>query len=280
MKTTELALYSLRVEENAIVTETGAPFDVISYSHFKYGDGAVSDIYGKSLAEAFIATHKEMIDSGVEIAVTSASYRYVPKGATSIAFYFAQHLNTYLSSIGKPAAKLVKINNDDSFVGDYASFSGEKREELMKKSALGLEGSVAGKKLVIIDDIRITGAGERRLVNFFSDKGPSEIFLLYVAIADPAYAATNPQIESIINHSWMDSLEKLGTVMTSSRYLINARVCKYILSYPDHKKLEQFLRSLDVAIVEQLYENIVNDNYPTIPAYVETIDLIRRVLGK
>ncbi len=278
MNTSTLSVYSLRVEDGTVVTDSGGLFDVIAYSKFKYGDGAVSDVYGKQLADVFIAAQRNMLQDGVEIAVTSASYRYVPKGATSIAFFFAKYLNEYLDLIGKPRAALIKISNDDSFTGDYASFSGEKREELMKKSALAVEGDVLGKKLIIIDDIRITGAGERRLVNFFADKGPSEIVLLYVAVADPAYAATNPEIESIINHSWMDSLEKLGSIMRSEHYMINARVCKYLLSYPDQITLEAFLNELPRGLVAELYDNVTNDNHATIPEYKESIALIKKVL--
>ncbi len=277
MKTSTLALHSLRVEDNRILIETGEEFDGVAYSKFKYGDGSVSDEYGKSLAQAFIEKHTDLLESGVDIAVTSASYRSVPKGATSIAYFFTKYLNEYLEKIHKGPAQRIKITNNDSFVGDYASFSIEKREALMTSSVLTLSESVKAKTLIIIDDVRITGAGERRLVDFFADKDVAEIFLLYVAAADPAYASTNPQIESILNHTWMDGLPKLLSIMQSKGYMINARVCKYILSYPALDALEAFLRQLNRKVLEDLYENIVNDNYSAIPEYKDSIALVKKV---
>lgn len=275
-----LCLDHIHVDNDIILTEKGTAFDAVSYSKFKYGNGAISKNYGEQLARVFIQQYSSILDQDNSFVVSSASYRHIPKGATSITHFFLRYLNDYLESKNKKCAESVKVSSTEPFVGDYASFSAEKRAQLMKKERLTLaNGDVKGKKLILIDDIRITGSAEKGLINFFQEQGVTDIFLVYVAIADPVYATSNPQIESVINHVWMDNLEKLKVIMNSKDFMLNARVCKYILSYPKLDELDIFLKELDPEVLKYFYENVMKDKEKyEIDTYVPVLSLIRKNL--
>lgn len=273
-----LCLYSLRMDGEKIVTQDEQPFDLISYSKFKYGAGDAAKIYGHNLAEKFIKSYPNIFDNGCEldIIITTSPYKAIVKGSSGIVKGFKNYLNQFLLNQGKNSVVDITILKKEMFEGDYGLFTDEQRKQLMHKNDLFIqEKLIENKKLILIDDARITGSHEGNLVSFLMDKKINEVYFLYVADMELNFAKNHPDIESVMNHGWVDNLDKLSEIMNSKEFILNARVCKYILSKHDESHLKIFLKNLNDHVLYELYNGIVGDGYASMNLYKQTFQLLK-----
>ena len=277
-RTGNLSLCELTVEDGALVTNTGAPFDAESYSRFKYGDAVIAFEYGVALAKKFIAAHATMFAtraSEIDLVVVTSPYKFIPKGASAIVRGFLDYTNAYLWRAGKQAISEIKIHKANMFEGDYGTFSEEERRRLTAGNKLHVaESYLYGKAVVVIDDVRITGAHERNLAEFLGGIGVSAMHFLYVASVDANYAQRDPQIESRMNHTWMDSFAKLSEIVNGEKFAMNARVCKYVLSQGSTPAFAQFVASEGTPFLKELLTSAIGDGYALMPMYRDACEFI------
>jgi len=258
-------------------------FDLISYSKFKYGDGTIAKQYGHQLARKFILTNPELFSTkdDVDLVITTSPYKSIVKGSSGIVKGFKNYINQYLSTIGKKPIVDITILKKEMFQGDYGSFTDEERKSLMNRNDLYImEGFIKNKRIILIDDARITGSHENNLVSFLKDKNIKEAFFLYVADMKNEFATKHPDIENVMNHGWVDELSKIKQIIESGDFILNARVCKYILSNKNESEVGDFLRSLRDLVLYDLYNGIVGDGYSSMPMYKNNFELLTRVLGE
>ncbi len=274
----KLSLYDLRVEDGIPVSSTGAVFDAEAYSRFKYGDAVVAFDYGVTLAERFIAQNAALFAAEeADLVVVTSPYKYIPKGASAILKGFLDYVNAYLWNRGEQAISELKIHKANMFEGDYGTFTEAERRRLTEANKLYVaESFIAGKTVVVIDDVRITGAHERNLAEFLGAIGPKAMHFLYVATVDADYAKRDPQIESRLNHSWMDSFDKLSQVINGEQFAMNARVCKYILSRGGEDAFLAFIRNEGSPFLRELLASAIGDGYAHMPTYRDACKFIEQ----
>jgi FMN phosphatase YigB (HAD superfamily) len=256
-------------------------FDLISYSKFKYGDGKVAKEYGHQLAKKFISANPEIFSTNdnIDLVITTSPYKSIVKGSSGIVKGFKNYINQYLFMMGKNSVVDITILKKEMFQGDYGSFSDEERKSLMNKNDLSImEGFIKNKIIVLIDDARITGSHENNLVSFLKNKNIKEAYFLYVADMENNFATLHPDIESVMNHGWVDGLDKLLEIISSGDFILNARVCKFILSNKDESELACFLGRLNDLVLYDLYNGIVGDGYSGMPMYKSNFEILTRIL--
>lgn len=257
-------------------------FPALEYSQFKYGCGDIARRFGEELADKFAQTDlfKNYQGTGNDIIITASPYKYIAPAASAIKKYFTNRLNSYLAKRGKQSANIVKMTRSVLFEGDYGKLTEEGRTSLLKQDKLSIDRDfVEGKLVLVLDDIKITGAHEEKIVKMFleQDVKPAKIVYLYYAELQNANQV-GADYENYLNHFLVKSLDDLLPIVKGKNFILNARVCKYLLSTPNLTDLEHFLNYAGEDFVYDLVAAIIGDGYHEMPSYQENFHRIERKL--
>jgi len=259
--------------------QTEESFPAIDYSRFKYGCGAVARRFGEEMADAFAQTDTflNFQGTGDDIIITASPYKYIAPAASAIKKYFTNRLNSYLVERGLQSANIVKMTRSVLFEGDYGKLTEEARTALLKRDKLSIDRDfVAGKLILVLDDIKITGSHEEKVVSMFLDQGVEAekmVFLYYAELQNPAEVGAN--YENYLNHFLVKSMDDLLPIVTNANFILNARVCKYLLSTRDYPALANFICNAGKDFGYNLLAAIIGDGYHTMPMYENNFHLIR-----
>ncbi|MCS6822096.1 MAG: phosphoribosyltransferase family protein [Microscillaceae bacterium] len=268
------ALFHLAYEQGQILTQHGQLFDAVQYSRFKYGMQKEATSYAHALFEHVFLPIRSWIDTNPQVYLTSSAYKSVPTASDAI----ANELLSFLQNHFDTSIHKFKIYRNNLFTHDYGTLSEQERHFYMQKVDLCLpqELNLSRQKVIIIDDIRITGAHENRLRELFLKQTQAqEVMFVYLAMFRHK---VSPSIEHQLNHAWLDELEKLYLVFNNPHFLPNARLCKFLLSYSDRYKLRLFLERIPIESLHKLQEAIKSDGYAQMSAYQANCSLIQSIL--
>lgn len=167
MKKQQRYLYYLDAKDGEITVISsifpGRTFDEITYSKFKYGDGKIAIQYSLALCDLLV--NSNILIANEPVFVSGSAYDTVPTAATNI----AESLLTALKVNGRCAIPL-RIHCN-AYTGDYGAMDTETRASVLAGNGLRIDRAIAqqlqGKKLIIVDDIRITGNHETALERLF-----------------------------------------------------------------------------------------------------------------
>jgi hypothetical protein len=204
-------------------------FSPHQFSRFKWGDESAAEELGRALATGFIQAKLE--NNPVVPELTAAvSYERVPTAAFYLRKYFVRQLNQWLLSHGHAACEEVHIKRKTSFYRDFGLMSAKERARHMSNDYFEVDTELlVGKTLLILDDIRITGAHERRLLQMLHDMNiTNETFVVYYAeLCNPHI---DPTIENRLNFYAVRNLDEMASLAQCSTFAINARFVKHVLS--------------------------------------------------
>jgi hypoxanthine phosphoribosyltransferase len=272
------ALFRLKAADHVITeakSTTDLVFDPISYSQYKYGDGATADDYACSLLELF--EEKNVLSKDEHYFLCGSAYKQAPTAAISI----AQALFNSLLDKGYRVNSF-KVNGQ-SYTQDYSELSASDRGRMLANIRLSLDDNttkkVKGKKVIVIDDIRITGLHQKAMRTLLTDAGAQEVIFGYVAILNKKSGQQCSKIEWHLNHQYVDSLDKLSRVMVKDQFLLNARICKYILGAPKNE-LADFLKIVSQGTLMDLLHMIEADGYHNDTKYVRGYLQLQKAIRK
>jgi len=237
--------------------------------------------YHKQLSEEY---KKNAYTYTNKLYVTSSPYKVAPTAAHAVAVCFTEALNKYLEGKKLPRATLFKIERLVLYEEDYGKMSAEQRRDVMGKNLLQLPQDVDLKNatIILIDDIRVTGAHEKAVLDVLKSCNPRRLCKLYVALFENDKGLSNPQLEGDLNHFVVKNLDDLNTLIKSmgKNFIPNARVCKFLLSQKDTSKLERFLVKQSICLLETLLRYMTGDGFSEMPAFKHQFDIIRRSLER
>ncbi len=271
MKYHRLSLHLITSSEKGYFNQHGAAFDSQFYSRFKYGCHASAAFYADELSRRVSGEYMKWKDD--EVFITGSAYKVAPTASGAIADLLYLYLRPAFANI-----RTVKINRESIFPNDYGSLSFAERSKLMEQNRLWVDADLLrGKKLIVVDDLRVTGAHERKILELL-DGVVAEILFVYVGqIIGGEHL---PTAEAHINHAAIRSLQDLKQIVNRGRFHVNARICKYVLSYPHKDEVDEFLRSLPGDILESLYFCINGDGYNLMPEYEANFKLLNGLIEK
>ncbi|QBD81382.1 hypothetical protein EPA93_37570 [Ktedonosporobacter rubrisoli] len=256
-------------------------FSPIQYSQYKYGAGQAGEAYAQELEEAFRQHFSDLVLSP-RLIVASSPYRTIPPSSLCIAQAFLQRLNSRRKWSDSSPASLSKIGRSTLYPGDYGLLSAARRTKLMQGNYLSFEATrLAGADLVVIDDIKVTGAHQKCVMSQARSLDLHTLTFLYVIeCMNSQVAAANPQIEDQLNHASIRTLAEVTEVIGRPDFFFNVRICKFILSTSNRSALPEFLKGMTDAFCKKLYRTILEDGYCYMDMYRESFQILHAELQK
>ncbi|MDR3351989.1 MAG: phosphoribosyltransferase family protein [Zoogloeaceae bacterium] len=242
-----LTLCHLRYDAGTgcIVDAAGRAFDEAAYSRMKHGVRSVTRRFARTLAEALLAEAPQVV-LHADPPLFLAAYKAVPPACHFIGLYCLEAINLRRVAEGKAPGRLIQVYKDTVVAGNYALQTPAARQGELEGIGFSLEGrSLCGRRLVLLDDARITGAAERRMLEIVRPEAPSALALGYVLAFDEACGKAHPEIENRMNHAAIREIGDLLPAIRAEDFELNIRVLKLALSTP-LDKLEDFLRAVPV----------------------------------
>jgi hypothetical protein len=208
----------------------------------------------------------------------------VPTAANALAVRFATVLNDARAGRGVPPAPLVHIERIAASSGDYGRLSAEARTRLMAANALSfdrLRPHADGAHLIVVDDVKVTGAHQRCLTRA-SETLPlgSRTFAHIAAFDGAGTERPDPALEDSLNHAAISTLDDLAGLVRDSDFTWNVRVCKFLLSPANRDDLPSFLTRMTDPFVRELRHNSLIDGYARMTAYRESHAIVARELRR
>jgi len=196
------------------------------YSKFKHGSKTQARYFGKLVADSIdFLSFPDL--HGKCLKIYSAPFKNVPTASSAFTDYLVSYLTPQFIE-HKIDVELCKITRKYSYDDDYGLMSKEEREKAISSDLFHIDSSAIEKEdiLVLIDDIKITGAHLKRVEETLEKHS---IFnpLVYICIAE--YLGDEPAIESKLNHYSIKNLKDINDIIRNEEFIFNTRVIKYIL---------------------------------------------------
>jgi len=263
--TCELPLYSLGSPAARAGGAFPAPFSPARYSRYKYGSLTATEAFAQAL-KAAISMRAPELDRAPRLLVTSSPYARVPTAATTLARRLLPLLAAARARQGLAPAPLIQVERLGTTAGDYGTLSAQARDQHMAANALSFRkfrpGQVEGAHLLIIDDVRVTGAHQRCLMRATDELPLAARTFLYIASFPGAPGAGfDPTAEDALNHAAIKTLSDLAGIVEDGDFAWNVRACKFILGPANHADLPRFLRRMPAWFIRALHRNSHLDGY-------------------
>ncbi len=287
--TREFALYCLGGPGRASNGTGALPFSPACYSRYKYGSVAAAETFARALAAAVCQRHPDLaLAPGLLIA--SSPYARVPAAATTLARRLRPLLNAARAGHGLAPAPLLQVCRISTSAGDYGTLSAQARDRHMAANVLSFRRfqpqQVRGAHLLVVDDVRVTGAHQRCLVRASEDLPLAARTFLYIAAfpGPPDQPGTggsfDPAQEDALNHAAVKTLADLAAIVEAGDFTWNVRVCKFVLSPANRGELPRFLRRMPGWFARGLHRNSCQDGYARMDLYAPSHAIVRAELSR
>lgn len=258
-----LALGELNIQETegAILPYIGSDFTTLDeYSQFKFGDGEVGTKYGSMLGRLVLdAGQQEALLGEKEVFIASSAYRVAPPASETLVAPFVDSANAAARDVSsKTNFQRFKIGKTKMATDNYAAMSFEERSKTIQNDLHLPEGmDLEGKKVVILDDIRVTGLREAALKLLLENAGVRHTSFYY--ILDAPRGRDYPQTEAVININAVKSIEDVLELAQRPGFVPNVRMCKFLLSQTV-EAVAGFLASVPPSVADTILRYVDEDN--------------------
>lgn len=246
-----------------------APFSTKEYSKLKFGDDRAARAFAREIARGLgdLVWHSDS-----KLCIIPAPSASVPVAATLLARHVRDLLNDSLSRVDRPTVDYTEIHRDPHYNVDYAERTLEERQELLQDEGRYInESYVRGKKLVFIDDVRITGTHEVKVNHLLAARGlDNERY--FAAIA--RYTGSDPSIEHRLNHCYVRGAEEVFELAFADGYRVTTRAIRQVLREPV-ARLEKLLPLAPFNFIVEAYHAALVKEYHLLPDYKESFALLR-----
>lgn len=280
--TREFALYSLGGPSPAANGNSRLPFSPAHYSRYKYGSVAAAETFARALGAAFCEAHPELA-LAPRLLMTSSPYAHVPAAAATLARRLRPVLNAARAAHRLGPVPLLRVDRISTTAGDYGTLSAQARDLHMAGNTLSFRRfrpeQVRGAHLLVVDDVRVTGAHQRCLMRASEALSFAARAFLYIA-AFPGQLGKcfDPAQEDALNHAAVKTLDDLAEIVEAEDFAWNVRVCKFTLSPANHGELPRFLRRMPDWFIRDLHDNSRRDGYARMAPYAPSHALVRAEL--
>lgn len=247
------------------------PFQPEEYSRMKFGSNIIAKKYGHELADKFFATHTETLLTNRCVVIPSP-YNHVRNAASMMTDHFVDRLNALLVNANGEHVETSLIHRKVSYTNDYGFLSKEKRKSLIDNDQFYLNRKfLKGKVLIFVDDVRITGTHEEKLVEVLGNERLfNDAFFLYYG--DYINREVGCDIEGAINFAGMTSLADYLELSKEPGHQLIVRPIKFLLSQ-DEAVLTKLIDVLPNTFVQEMYHACLGEGYYRIPQYQNSFQL-------
>jgi len=139
---------------------------------------------------------------------------------------------------------------------------------------------VRGAHLLVVDDVRVTGAHQRCVMRASADMPFLGRTFLYIACFGPASGHFDPTQEDALNHTAVRTLGDLAEIVAGGDFSWNVRVCKFVLNQANRRGLPRFLGQMPGWFVRDLHRNSRRDGYARMASYAPSHEVVRVELAR
>jgi hypothetical protein len=251
-----------------------------SYSLLKFGVNQPIVDFAKNLAKNFFKFHhKELITN--QCVVIPSPYNFVKNAATVLAEHFVKHLNLLLSIEDGNVVELMTIQRKITYINDYGFLSKDDRKSLIDNDSFYVnEEFISGKTLIFIDDVRITGTHEDKLIELMEARDlPNKSIFVYLA----TYLGNSPSIEADLNFasfysSGKSDVDNLISIFNTPRHNVIVRPIKRVLGSLSDDDLTKFMMGIPSESLAELFLSSVSEGYYKIPKFSHSLECIKNFL--
>lgn len=252
------------------------PFSRRKYSRLKCGAEYVAREYAKGIFEKFIAEVR--LDADAPVIVFSSAYQHIPNAASIITKWFFYYLNNHLATEGLRPATLSKIIRNPTYFTDYGSLSKEERELKISKDRFYIDREFcAGKTLIFIDDIKVTGTHERKIQKALLDAQVEARDVYYLYWAEVINEDIDAAIEAALNYAEISDLKGLLQLYENHQVEFIVRTIRYILQAPKEEFLE-FINNRTRQDKEKIYFLGLSENYHNVPKFRRNLQRLKKII--
>lgn len=247
-----------------------AKFSTVEYSRLKFGCDKAAKKFGYELATEFFATHSDSLLAN-DCVVISSPYNFVPNAATIMTQHFINKLNELLVNASGKSVEYTIIHRKVSYINDYGFLSKEKRRGLIDNDQFYLNRDfIKDKMLIFIDDVRITGTHEDKLIEIMEREHVlNPAFFLYYA----SYQGSSPAVEAALNFAGVSSIADYMELTKEEDHHVIIRPIKYILGQTK-AVLKELLPTFTDSFLDKVYYGCLAEGYYKIPNYQKSFGLL------
>ncbi len=254
------------------------PFNPAEYSKFKFGDNSIAKKFGEELGNGFIEHFKDvLLSQQEELVLIPSPYNAIPTASGIMSNYFREVINRFLFQNNRNLLLQSKIHRYNTYSVDYSKLEYAERLTLMASDTYHFhESFLNNKTCLFLDDIRVTGSHEQIIKNMLEVNKLSGkfIFIYYAAFNNKNIPAN---LESHLNTYSIKSFNDIGTLIKSPWFSPNTRIIKYILN-SDNKGLIEFLKEIDIIIIEKIIHLSLQNNYHHMPEYKTNLNTLTKFI--
>ena len=173
--------------------------------------------------------------------MASSPYAHVPAAATTLARRLQPVLNAARAKNGLAPVPLLRVDRISTSAGDYGTLSAQARDLHMAANILSFRrfrpAQVRDAHLLVVDDVRVTGAHQRCLMRASEDLPlAARTFLYIAAFPGQLNGCFDPAQEDALNHAAVKTLDDLAGIVEADDFAWNVRVCKFVLSPANQRR--------------------------------------------
>ncbi len=253
--------------ESLEVIDANAPssFDLAAFSRFKHGDGSVTSEYGQALAEHVLEVAPQFSEDTL---ITGSCFKYTPVASHYLARETQYWLNSSAADHDRDPVKHIKIDRAELFDGDYSAMTNAERARLLQSDRITADlGRLAGKRLIVVDDIRITGGHEKKIASLLEQSDVEDVLFLYVA--ELRGDTDDPTIEDRLNRSTITEPADLIPLFSEPGFKLNSRAVKFVIGRFTSEDRAVLLATLDNEARRALWSAVMHNGYYQMPQYAD-----------
>jgi hypothetical protein len=280
-------LHHLAVIDGELVCTYGCKLDLTEYSQAKHGYEPPAIQYGYDLAELVADELIVMVrESGRQVTIISAPYKYLGNTSTMIASHMARALAVRFMAAGleppvvEPFYKSRPGSNSYALAKDEAS-----RAKSLANMKLRINPEmVCGKIVLAVDDINVTGETQRNTANMIESLDPYAVMYLHVATIDPntreRFTKGDRSIESELNEHATHSLDDIFRWVQSDEFVLNARILRCILEAEGREELFSFFTSIRRRLLMQMHNAVLGNGLEYTEKHTDALKVLERAISQ
>lgn len=239
--------------------------DAVRYSRYKYGQVAAVESIAAELARFALDGLPYLLAEPVTL--TAPASRAVPIGADLLTDAVLRRVNHERARLSHEPAVRAKLYRYHVPSGDYGSQNLAVRRELLAAERISaIPELFAGRHVVVVDDLWVTGTSAEVTAGAIRRWAPASVTYLVIGRVEPGYAERHPQVEYELNHAAVDGLPALADLCRQGPVAINQRLCKFVLGQAP-ERLAAWLPDIAPELVWRLHSAALAEGFGLMPAY-------------
>lgn len=154
---------------------------------------------------------------------------------------------------------------------DYAKLSFEKRVKERERSKHAPDSRFAGRAVLFVNDILVTGAHQCTMKRYFESVGAAAVWWLYLIDVDPEIGKAEPELEWEINYS---SFEVFAQLVSQEEIDYTGKCLQKLFHY-NRVEFEQILDQLDAARRAKILQLALEERFESVESFQENLELVR-----